>query len=104
MNTAMAERELKPFERDIMRWGYERLAEQCRDQGITPIWVYLPVVEEVRNEAKFEEQLSIVREAGFTPTDAAHVLGDQFIAVDLSPIRLVADVGKANQEIRILAR
>ena len=34
--------------------------------------------------------------------DAGHVLGDQLVTVLFIPIRLVPDVGKTNQEVRVL--
>jgi D-alanyl-lipoteichoic acid acyltransferase DltB (MBOAT superfamily) len=49
MTEAEMRRRLRPFTDEIVGWTYQRIAEECREREIIPIWLYLPfLVEDVK--------------------------------------------------------
>lgn len=66
-------RRLDEYERDLVRWGYERVMAVCREEGIKPIWLFVPrtvghVFEEAgvkENDAEFENWGKLATETGF---------------------------------------
>lgn len=39
----VADMRLKPLGREIVRGLYQGLADECRERGILPVWIYLPI-------------------------------------------------------------
>jgi hypothetical protein len=64
------QRRLDPFEDRLVRWGYDRLLASFREQGITPIWLFVPRTLGHReggkeNREEFDRWSALAREAGF---------------------------------------
>jgi D-alanyl-lipoteichoic acid acyltransferase DltB (MBOAT superfamily) len=71
-----ARRRLKPFERELLGWVYRRFVTQCRQRGITPVFVYLQKVTEPGEgwSAPVRDQiLALAAEAGFPVLDLSGV-------------------------------
>jgi hypothetical protein len=60
-----AEAALHPFAKDIVRCVYRDLAAECRQRGILPVWVYLPMPGVVEVAVRSEELAKLADEAGF---------------------------------------
>lgn len=56
---------LKPYLRSIIEWGYNTIAADCRENGIKPIWVYVPALGDGDYDPDFNEVSQIAKEAGF---------------------------------------
>lgn len=61
---------LKPFGAEILQNTYRELMNHCRANGITPVWVYWPTVDNrnVQKEAK-KVLRKLVEELGFIVLD-----------------------------------
>jgi D-alanyl-lipoteichoic acid acyltransferase DltB (MBOAT superfamily) len=63
---------LDPMTEEATAWTYRRFAEICRENGILPIWVFLPfLVENV--EAADPELLEYATSAGFVIVDLSRI-------------------------------
>jgi hypothetical protein len=62
-------RQLTPFLPEIIPWGCRSIARLALEHGITPVWVYLPVVMESWTEQQRANQFRAAREAGFAIWD-----------------------------------
>ena len=63
-----ARRRLKPFERELLGWVYRRFVTECRERGITPVFVYMQKVTEPGETWSAQERgqiLALAAEAGF---------------------------------------
>ena len=71
-----ARRRLKPFERELLGWVYRRFVTECRERGITPVFVYMQKVTEPGETWTAQERgqiLALAAEAGFTVLDLSGV-------------------------------
>lgn len=74
---AAAERRLGKRSGDIVAWAYKRMAEQCRDMGAVPVWVYVPGIQEsAKSGVRFEQYRKYALEAGFETLDLRGAYGD----------------------------
>jgi hypothetical protein len=69
--TAVIERRLVPFGRDIVRGIYLGLADNCRQRGILPVWVYFPIPGIVEVSTKSADLVDVAAEAGFVVVNLA---------------------------------
>ena len=63
-----ARRRVKPFERELLGWVYRRFVTDCRERGITPVFVYMQKVTEPGESWSATERgqiLALAKEAGF---------------------------------------
>jgi hypothetical protein len=60
------ERALMPYKYELVEWAYSRITEICRQNGITPVWVLLPMTYERLEQSDIEEHLATAEAAGFT--------------------------------------
>lgn len=56
---------LKPYIKSIIEWGYNTIANDCKTNGIKPIWVYVPALGDGDYDPDFDVVSSIAKEAGF---------------------------------------
>jgi hypothetical protein len=82
-------RQLTPFIPEIISWGYRSITRLAAEHGITPVWVYLPMVRESWTEQQLAKQIRAAREAGFEIWD----LSDAFEGHDPSSL-LIAEWDK----------
>lgn len=69
---------LAPDIEEITRWGYGRIADLCRERGVTPVWVFIPLArdfddDERQRDATIARMTSWAREAGFTTIDVSTI-------------------------------
>lgn len=77
MTQVEAERRLTPYERDIVTWTYRQVVEVAEQNGVLPIWVFMPTLE-----ASFAPELAadlkqIAKDAGFVTIDLSTIFDDQ---------------------------
>jgi hypothetical protein len=71
------EARLQPFARQIVRGVYADIVQQCRQRGILPVWVYVPMPGVKDTALESSELMGLAEEAGFvalnlTKWDAGH--------------------------------
>lgn len=69
----IAQRRLKPYTGEILQWGYEQIAQRCREAGAEPLWVFLPMIYEEQAELDLEQRKQGARDAGFAVIDLSKV-------------------------------
>ncbi len=72
---------LEPQRSEILRYTYQRIADETRRAGAVPVWIFLPQVK----QGKWQEETrggacSAARAAGFFVIDLSDVYKDQDIA------------------------
>jgi len=61
---------LKPFARQIVGRVYADILQQCRQRGILPVWLYLPMPAGLRDVAIVPSKLiGLAKESGFVVLD-----------------------------------
>jgi len=60
------ERALMPYKYDLLEWAYGRITSICRENGITPVWVLLPMTYERLKNSDIERHIAAAKAAGFT--------------------------------------
>ncbi|MGK0190206.1 MAG: hypothetical protein ACI9R3_006026 [Verrucomicrobiales bacterium] len=59
-------RRIHPFGTEILQWCYQRMADACRANDITPVWVFLPTTKRIdRAAADISEMAPLAEKAGF---------------------------------------
>jgi len=59
------ERALMPYKYDLLGWAYKRITDICRENGIKPVWVLLPMTYERLTDSDIAEHLDVAKAAGF---------------------------------------
>ncbi|MEZ4701202.1 MAG: hypothetical protein R2834_12770 [Rhodothermales bacterium] len=64
------QRRLDPLEDALVRWGYDRILASFREQGTTPVWLFIPRTLGHRengkeNKEEYQRWSQIARDAGF---------------------------------------
>jgi hypothetical protein len=59
------ERALMPYKYDLLEWAYGRITSICRDNGITPVWVLLPMTYERLKDSDIKRHVAAAKAAGF---------------------------------------
>jgi hypothetical protein len=65
------EQRLMPLGREIVSCVYRSLAEECRRQGILPVWIYVPIPGIVEVPARSADLLNLAGESGFVVLNLA---------------------------------
>jgi len=86
-------RALTPYAEEIMRKAYSRLAEVCKEKGIKPVWVYLPMTASAEQKTLSEEGRAYAEEAGIETL----VLEDVYGGLGLVELRVSKDDNHPNQ-------
>ena len=60
------ERALMPYKYDLLEWAYGRITSICRQNGITPVWVLLPMTYERLEDSDIAQHVAAAKAAGFT--------------------------------------
>lgn len=76
-------RELTPYQNEILLQIYRRMVEACKSHGVPAIWVYLPRPEEFDNGPS-DVEIGIARSAGFQVL----ILEDVYPKEDISSLWL----------------
>jgi hypothetical protein len=74
---------LRPYEPRLVLWGYQRIVEFCRQRGIRPMWVYMPMPGDNRGE-EIRALKDLAVQAGFTVVDAS----DAFAGRDVPSLQV----------------
>ncbi|MEZ6079307.1 MAG: SGNH/GDSL hydrolase family protein [Pirellulaceae bacterium] len=59
---------LQPYESDLLSAVYRTIVDECRDRGIVPVWIYLPIPN-AGGEKLAEKLIPIATSAGFIVCD-----------------------------------
>jgi len=84
LDETAAVKQLRPYRADLLMGTYQLLASRIRAQGATPVFVFLPQVQDGNWGEETPETLRIARAAGFIVID----LSDVFAAQAIETIRL----------------
>ena len=78
MSAEEIERRLKPFDYDLVKWGYQQLAELATQHGIKVTWFLLPSTDQTDIEYNDEYQRlsELANEAGFITINLSDIYGD----------------------------
>jgi hypothetical protein len=69
MSQAELRRRLNPFGDEVVRWAYAKMVRTCRENGIRPIWVFLPMAVRPEVPATVDRYVRWAGEAGFLTLD-----------------------------------
>jgi D-alanyl-lipoteichoic acid acyltransferase DltB (MBOAT superfamily) len=61
----VAEQRLRPFQSQLLSWVYTRMAKDCRQRGIQPVWIFLPMIGENISQRDIDLHVRLAQEAGF---------------------------------------
>lgn len=67
-------RKLDNVKTELLKWGYKKMADDCKKAGVVPVWVFLPTLEGLESKDEYTEISKIALESGFR------------IAIDLSKV------------------
>lgn len=62
---AETQRQLQAIETEILSWTYRRIVEVSRANGILPVWIFMPTLEDPLQEEEIAHLSSIAKESGF---------------------------------------
>jgi hypothetical protein len=68
---AMTDALLEPLAPEIVRCVYRDLVAECRQRGILPVWIYLPMPGIVEVSIRSDALVSLAEEAGFAVVNLA---------------------------------
>jgi hypothetical protein len=77
MTKAEAERRLKPYGTEILSWTYRRIVEDSRTQGILPVWIFMPTLENPLREEEVVHLKGVAQESGFIVLDLSDAYDNQ---------------------------
>jgi D-alanyl-lipoteichoic acid acyltransferase DltB (MBOAT superfamily) len=80
MPQSEVERLLKPYSNEILSWTYHRFVDTSRENGITPVWVFMPTLEFPLSEELKGQLYEMAEEAGFITLDLSDVYENQEIS------------------------
>jgi len=86
---ASAIRQLGPFQHEIVLWAYQQIVQRCKQQGVLPIWTFVPWLGTYAGET---EVIPIAKEAGFVVLD----LGNVYQGQDVKKLRIAEWDGHPN--------
>ncbi len=72
-----AARLLQPHGTEILSWTYRRIVEVSRANGIVPVWIFMPTLENALHEEEITRLKRIAEESGFIVLDLSHAYDDQ---------------------------
>jgi hypothetical protein len=77
-----AERRLTPFGPQILSWTYRRYVEVSQANGILPVWIFMPTLEDPIQESEVAFLAGLAKESGFVVLD----LSDAYDGQDLESL------------------
>ncbi|MCI0621684.1 MAG: SGNH/GDSL hydrolase family protein [Acidobacteria bacterium] len=81
---SIALRRLLPFRDEMLSWLYRRIVQACREQGVVPVWIFLPMILEDPWQDDTASLLQAAHDAGFVVINLVDVFRNQ----DLKALRL----------------
>jgi hypothetical protein len=72
-----SERRLKPLGSEILAWTYRRIVETSRANGVLPVWIFVPTLENPVREETVEHLASLAEESGFIVLDLSDAYDHQ---------------------------
>ena len=70
-------RQLQSVGNEILSWTYHRIVEVSRSQGILPVWIFFPTLENPIQPGEFADLTSLAEEAGFIVIDLSNAYENQ---------------------------
>jgi hypothetical protein len=58
-------RRLYPFGNDILKWAYQQIVKRCLENGVLPVYVFLPMTYERLMEEDIRLDINMAKSAGF---------------------------------------
>ncbi len=77
MSQEELERLLKPYGPEIIAWTYQRIAEVCAENGIIPVWIYIPALELPSSTEYRAELMQVAEQAGLVTINLEDVYSGQ---------------------------
>jgi hypothetical protein len=77
MTKAEAERLLTPYGPDILSWTFRRIVEVSHVHGMTPVWLFMPTLEDPLHEEEITHLTQIAEESGFVIVDLSDAYDNQ---------------------------
>jgi D-alanyl-lipoteichoic acid acyltransferase DltB (MBOAT superfamily) len=77
MSKAEAERRLKPYGTEILSLTYRRIVEVSRANGILPVWIFMPTLENPLREEEVAQLERVAGESGFIVLDLSDAYDNQ---------------------------
>jgi hypothetical protein len=65
MAKSEAERRLMPVSTELLAWTYRHLVEVSRANGVLPVWIFMPTLEDPLKDAEVVHLTSVAEQAGF---------------------------------------
>lgn len=72
-----AERDLQPFGPELLSWTYRHIVEVSRANGILPVWIFMPTLEDPVQEEEVVYLAGLAEEAGFVILDLSDAYDNQ---------------------------
>jgi len=72
-----AERRLRPLGTEILKWTYRRIVEFSHSQGILPVWIFMPTLENPLGIDEVTRLTRLAEEAGFVVLDLSDAYENQ---------------------------
>ena len=63
------ERRLKPLGSEILAWAYRRVVDTSRANGVLPVWIFVPTLENPLREETVKHLARVAEDAGFIVLD-----------------------------------
>jgi hypothetical protein len=72
-----AQRLLQPVGAEILSWTYRRMVEVSRAQGILPVWIFMPTLENPLRQDEIAHLTRVAQESGFIVLDLSDAYENQ---------------------------
>jgi hypothetical protein len=77
MTKVEVERRLKPFGNELVAWTYRRIVETSQAQGVLPVWIFMPTLEDPLNAEVVAHLSDLAEESGFIVLDLSDAYDHQ---------------------------
>ena len=77
MTKAEAVRRLSPHGSEILSWTFRRFVEVSRFNNITPVWIFMPTLEDPLHEDEVIHLIGLAQESGFIILDLSDAYNNQ---------------------------
>ncbi len=75
MAEVVADRLLAPYSGEALSFAYRQIVEACRERGVRPVWLFLPVLHREGTAAERATEVALARDAGFEIIDIEDTYG-----------------------------
>jgi hypothetical protein len=77
MTKAEVERRLGPYGSEILSWTFRRFVEVSRSNNITPVWIFMPTLEDPLHVDEVIHLTGLAQESGFIVLDLSDAYKNQ---------------------------